>query len=162
WIKDREAAARSEPEASIRGAASSATRRIGRGALGATQAVFHAVVQRLQRLPLPLRERFQLPFFDAADAARGGQPKRLAIIFDLGNVIAEQSVLFGIAHDAPIMQRVQAALERGDPQRALGILVERADLIARKPVGGSVDSPSAAIDAPQPLAIGPDPQRAVA
>jgi hypothetical protein len=73
-VEYREAAAGGEPQASVRHAiAASAHRKRGR-TLRAPQAVFHAVIERFERLAAALRKILELLFQNAADSARGGQP----------------------------------------------------------------------------------------
>ena len=55
-IEHRQAAPGGEPQAPVFGAYAAARDRIGRRALCAAQAVFHAVILRLQTRPLPRAE----------------------------------------------------------------------------------------------------------
>src|SRR5580704_17218647 len=80
-----------KPQPSV-GRTVAATRRVARRALRTPQSVVHSVIRGLQVLPASGGEIPELPFGDAANAARGAEPQRLAIVGYVGDVVAEQPV----------------------------------------------------------------------
>ena len=108
-----------------------------------------------------MREFTELPFLDAADAARGAEPQRCAVVHHARHVVAQQPVFLREAFEPPVAIRPQSAAERADPQGSLGILVQRADGVARQAVGRGVQAAVLAVDTPQTLAVGAGPDGAV-
>ena len=161
-IQHRQAPAGGKPETAVGSADPSAGCGITRGALRAAQPVVHPVVLRLQPGSLPGAELRELAFGDPADAARGTQPERFAIVEHLADVVAQQPVPRPVVDEPAVAQGIQPPAECADPKRALRILVERADLIARKAVGSGELPALIPLDSPQAFPVGARPDRAVA
>ncbi len=62
---------------------------------------------------------------------------------------------------ASIAQPIQPAAKRADPQRAVGVLAQRTDLVVRETVGGCKQFGLSMLPAPQALSIGAGPQNVV-
>src|SRR5579864_5143093 len=61
-----------------------------------------------------------------------------------------------------VAQNVKPSAEGADPKRAVAIVNQRANLIARESVGGRIEFRLPIFEPPQALPVGAGPQRAVA
>ena len=82
----------------------------------------------------------KLAFGNAAESSRGAQPQGVAIADHAGDVVAEEAVPGGEPEKSAVHERAQSAAEGANPDCAIGIPVERADLVAAKAVGGGEEA----------------------
>src|SRR5882724_10276292 len=87
-------------------------------------------------------------FVNTENAPAAPQPKPARIIFEnLRNIIIWQSIAGGKGCETPITPAAQPCVHGTNPERALGVKIERANHFARQPftflkaAGASVENP---------------------
>src|SRR5262249_9187512 len=84
-----------------------------------------------------------------ADSACCAEPKGIAVIQHIENVVAEQAVSDGESQKPAIPESVQTSTERPYPESPIRVLIQGANLVAAQAVGGRKEPVAGGRNVPQ-------------
>ena len=128
--------------------------------LDVEHAVAPSVGNRSERAAAAFGKLIQLIPVCPMNAAVGTHPKITTVVFEnLEDAIVKQTFLHGEARKFPIFEAAQAAIVRTNPQHAVGILIQRAHMIAGQSIAFCPGGKASVLQ-PCQAAVRADPKRA--